>query len=113
MDIKSVLIHDKESIRIGKLRGADRAGHAGYRLTEVIFEYNILREVIFHIMEKEGPFTDLERDIVLDSIEQAVNDAAVTFSEVHEAIQQTFLNTLEFERHKLALHQSEGHERIC
>src|SRR6185295_10654121 len=34
------------------------------------------------------------RDIIFDSIEQAVNDAAVEFSEVHADIQQRFINTL-------------------
>jgi signal transduction histidine kinase len=94
MDVRSVLAHDKEGIRIGRLHGADRAGNTSYVLTEVIFEYHILREVIFQVLETEEQLPVIHRDIILDSIEQAVNDAAVKFSEVHADIQQRFINTL-------------------
>jgi signal transduction histidine kinase len=94
MDVRSVLIHDNESIRIGKLHGEDRAGTPSYILTEVIFEYHILREVIFETLETEGPLSTSHRDIIFSSIEQAVNDAAVKFSEVHADIQQKFVSTL-------------------
>ena len=94
LDIKSVLAHDKESIRVGRMHGSDRASNTSYVLTEVIFEYHILREVIFEVLETDGPLAKVQRDIILDSIEQAVNDAAVKFSEVHADIQQLFINTL-------------------
>lgn len=94
MDVKSVLAHDKEAIRVGRLHGSDRASNTSYVLTEVIFEYHILREVIFQVLETEGPLAEVTRDIILDSIEQAVNDAAVRFSEVQADIQQLFINTL-------------------
>lgn len=94
MDVRSVLIHDQESIRIGRLHGADRAGMPSYVLTEVIFEYHILREVIFEVLEEKQQLSKDHRDIIFSSIEQAVNDAAVKFSEVHADIQQKFVNTL-------------------
>ena len=94
MDVRSVNAHDKEGVRLGRLHGADRAGNTSYVLTEVIFEYHILREVIFQVLEEEGQLPQIHRDIILDSIEQAVNDAAVKFSEVHADIQQRFINTL-------------------
>jgi signal transduction histidine kinase len=94
MDFKSIATHDKEAVRIGELHGADRAGTASYSLTELIFEYHILREVIFQVLEVEGPVDSEQRDIILDSIEQAVNDAAVKFSDIHADIQRKFVNTL-------------------
>ena len=94
MDLRSVAIHNEESTRIGKLHGADRATNRSYTLSEVIFEYHILREVLFHVLEADGPLAQGPRDIVLDSIEQAVNDAVVKFTEMHADIQQTFINTL-------------------
>jgi signal transduction histidine kinase len=94
MDFKSVFDRDKEGNRIGKLHGADRATNKNYILTEVIYEYHILREVIFQVLETDGPLGSVQRDIILDSIEQAVNDAAVEFSDVHMDIQQKFVNTL-------------------
>lgn len=94
MDVKSIFKRGKESTRIGRLHGADRADNRSYELTEVIFEYHILREIIFQVLENEAPLAAVQRDIILDSIEQAVNDAAVEFSEVHTDIQQKFVNTL-------------------
>ena len=94
LDFKSVSLHEEEASRIGRMHGADRASNRSYNLTEVIFEYHILREVIFETLETHRPLIGVERDIILDSIEQAVNDAAVKFSEVHSDIQQRFINTL-------------------
>lgn len=94
MDVRSVLAHDNESVRIGRLHGEDRAGTASYVLTEVIFEYHILREVIFDVLEEKEQLSKDHRDIIFSSIEQAVNDAAVKFSEVHADIQQKFVSTL-------------------
>ena len=94
MDFKSVFARDQEATRIGKMHGTDRAENRSYELTEVIFEYHILREVIFQILENEGPLESSQRDIILDSIEQAVNDAAVEFSEIHTDVQQNFVNIL-------------------
>ena len=94
MDVQSVLTHDRESIRIGRLHGEDRAGTSSYVLTEVIFEYHILREIIFEVLEEEHQLSKVHRDIIFSSIEQAVNDAAVKFSEVHADIQQKFVSTL-------------------
>jgi signal transduction histidine kinase len=94
MDVAAVAAHVCESLRIGKLHGADRASNRSYQLREVIFEYHILREVLFDALETQGPLATPARDIVLDSIEQAVNDAVVEFTEVHADIQQKFFDTL-------------------
>jgi signal transduction histidine kinase len=94
MDVAAVASHIRESLRIGKLHGADRASNRSYQLREVIFEYHLLREVLFDVLETQGPLPKPARDIVLDSIEQAVNDAVVEFTEVHADIQQKFFDTL-------------------
>ena len=94
MDVAAVASHVRESLRIGKLHGADRASNRSYQLREVIFEYHLLREVLFEILETEGPLAKPARTIVLDSIEQAVNDAVVEFTEVLADIQQKFFDTL-------------------
>ncbi|MGZ3699395.1 MAG: sensor histidine kinase, partial [Bdellovibrionota bacterium] len=93
-DFRSIRAHDRESTRIGKMHGADRASNRSYILADVIFEYHILREVLFQVLEADGPLAQPQRDIILDSIEEAVNDAAVEFSEVHADIQEKFINTL-------------------
>lgn len=84
----------KESTRIGKLHGQERAGYADYSMTQLIFEYHILRQVIFQVLEEEGPLGVRERDIIIDSIEQAVNDAATQFAQTLREIQELFMVTL-------------------
>lgn len=83
-----------ESTRIGKLHGRERAGYADYSMTQLIFEYHILRQVIFQVLEEELPLNPMERDIIIDSIEQAVNDAATQFSQTLQEIQELFMVTL-------------------
>ena len=83
-----------ESTRIGKLHGHERAGYADYSMTELIFEYQLLRQVIFQVLEEEAPLGVQDRDIIIGSIEQAVNDAATQFSETLRDIQELFMVTL-------------------
>ncbi|HEY9877000.1 MAG TPA: HAMP domain-containing sensor histidine kinase [Leptolyngbyaceae cyanobacterium] len=83
-----------ESTRIGKKHGHERAGFADYSMTQLIFEYHILRQVIFQVLEEEEPLEMRERDIIIDSIEQAVNDAATQFSQTLQDIQELFMVTL-------------------
>ena len=83
-----------ESDRIGKQHGRERAGYADYSMTQLIFEYHILRQVIFQVLEAEAPLDVRERDIIIDSIEQAVNDAATQFSQTLREIQELFMVTL-------------------
>jgi signal transduction histidine kinase len=83
-----------ESTRVGKQHGHERAGYADYSMTQLIFEYHILRQVIFQVLEEEAPLGVRERDIIIDSIEQAVNDAATQFSQTLRDIQDLFIVTL-------------------
>lgn len=83
-----------ETTRIGKQHGHERAGYADYSMTQLIFEYHILRQVVFQVLEEETPLGVRERDIIIDSIEQAVNDAATQFSQTLQDIQELFMVTL-------------------
>lgn len=83
-----------ESARIGKLHGQERAGYADYSMSQLIFEYQLLRQVIFQVLEEEAPLEVRDRDIIIGSIEQAVNDAATQFSETLRDIQELFMVTL-------------------
>lgn len=83
-----------ESDRIGKQHGRERAGYADYSISQLISEYHILRQVVFQVLEEEAPLTPRERDIIINSIEQAVNDAATQFSQTLSEIQELFMVTL-------------------
>ena len=74
--------HDKEeSTRISKEHGKDRAGSFNYTINQLIQEYQILREVICDVLEDAVPLSYIEREVIVCSIEQAVNDAATKFSD--------------------------------
>ncbi|RCJ20748.1 hypothetical protein A6770_31160 [Nostoc minutum NIES-26] len=83
-----------ESTRIGNQHGHERASFVNYSLDQVILEYHILRQVLFQVMEEETPLEINERDIIINSIEQAVNDAATQFSKTLQDIQELFMVTL-------------------
>ena len=83
-----------ESTRIGRKHGRERAGYADYSMNQLIFEYHILRQVIFQVLEEEAPLEVDDRDIIIGSIEQAVNDAATQFSETLQDIQELLMVTI-------------------
>ncbi|MBW4459486.1 MAG: HAMP domain-containing histidine kinase [Nodosilinea sp. WJT8-NPBG4] len=83
-----------KSTYVGKQHGHERAGYADYTLSQLILEYQILRQVIFQVLEEESPLGVRERDIIIGSIEQAVNDAATQFSHTLRDIQEMFMVTL-------------------
>ena len=68
-----------ENTRINKRHGSERAKSINYTMDQLIFEYHILRQVIFDVMEQEAPLSPIEREVIICSVEQAVNDAATQF----------------------------------
>lgn len=83
-----------ESSRTGKKHGEDRAGSKNYTMDQLITEYHILRQVLFDVMEEEGPLTEVEREVIVCSIEQAVNDAATEYSEIMKSVKERISKTL-------------------
>lgn len=83
-----------DSTRIGKKHGMERAISSGYTMDQMILEYHILRQVICDVLEKEAILTPVEREVIVCSIEQAVNDAATQFSETLRDYQDQISHTL-------------------
>lgn len=83
-----------DSTRIGKKHGEERAGSRNYTIDQLITEYHILRQVLFDVMEEGDPLSDVEREIIICSIEQAVNDAATEYSDTLKAIKDRITNTV-------------------
>ena len=74
----------EEGSRLGKLHGDKRAQDLNYTIDQLIFEYHILRQVIFDALEQEENLGPIEREVIVCSIEQAVNDAATHFTSYKE-----------------------------
>lgn len=87
--------HDKsESTRIGHQHGHDRAVLSQYSIDEVIFEFHLLREVIFQVLEEKKPLSVRDRNVIISSIEQAVNDSATHFAKELREMQKKTIVTL-------------------
>lgn len=82
------------STRIGKRHGEDRAGSKHYTMDQLITEYHILRQVLCDVLEEEAPLTVVEREVIICSIEQAVNDAATEYSDILKSVKERISNTL-------------------
>lgn len=74
--------------------GKQRADTEAYKLTEVILEFHILREVIFEVLEEAGPLPGPERDIIVNSFEQMVNESACVFADLQLKNHDRFTLTL-------------------
>ena len=59
----------KNSTRIGKKHGGERAVSTHYTMDQLILEYHILRQVICDELEKEAILSPAEREIIVSSIE--------------------------------------------
>ena len=79
---------------VGKEHGSDRATTSSYSIDEVIFEYRILRQTIIEVLEEEVDLSGVEREIITDLIEQAVNDAATEFARSTKDLREQFTMTL-------------------
>ncbi len=85
---------EKENTRVEKKHGHDRAISSEYTIDQVISEYHILRQVICDVMEEEAPLSEIEREVIVCAVEQAVNVTATQFSKDHHEIQQRYTNAL-------------------
>lgn len=84
-----------ESTRVGKKHGKERAASANYTMDQMILEYHILRQVICDVMEDDNILlSPVDREVIVCSIEQAVNDAATEFSNTLKNIQEKLAHTL-------------------
>lgn len=88
------LFDKEEGTRVGKKHGRERAGSRNYTMDQLIFEYHLLRRVVFDVLEEEVLLTDVEREVIVCSVEQQVNDAATEYSDTLKGIQEQLTNTL-------------------
>jgi len=93
-EILSVTGDKKETNLAGRKHGRTRAKTPNYTIDQLIFEYHILRQVIFEVLEENVELSIAQRDVIIDSIEQSVNDAATEFSDYLKEVQETLSRTL-------------------
>lgn len=80
-DPKSVENIFKNVIAVAKSHGMQRADERAYALSQVIYEYQLLRKVTFESLEKEKPLTVHERERLLEAFDNGVVQASTEFAE--------------------------------
>ena len=81
---------DAGSKKMGSRHGKDRAINTSYSMNEMIFEYHILRKIIFEVMDEDTSLKLAEREIITSAVEQAVSGAATSFSNSLKEMQEQF-----------------------
>jgi signal transduction histidine kinase len=74
--------------------GNERAQLTGYSLSELIREYQILREILREVFSRETRLTESEWGIVHNSIDEAIAEAAVAYVQVHQNFRDLFTAAL-------------------
>ena len=82
----------------GKQHGKERARQPDYTLEQVLLEYHLLRDIILSELECEIDLSKTENRIINYSIDHAMREAAIHFTELRRAQEQAEIFRLEAER---------------
>jgi len=72
-------VPDEELNDLSRDHGQQRSSLEKQSIHQMLREYQFLREVIFQVLEQEGPIPPTERDIILSAIEQGMAEAGARF----------------------------------
>jgi signal transduction histidine kinase len=69
--------------------GGERARTTDYQAVEIVYEYQLLRDVLLDVAQEHGiQFTDEERRIIGSSFDQAIRDAIEEFTALQRSFRQ-------------------------
>jgi signal transduction histidine kinase len=83
-----------QNSNIALQHGNERAKLTAYTLSEVIKEYQILREILIEILLAEATPSPAEWATLHRSIDEAMREAASAFVQVHQDVKEQFTATL-------------------
>jgi len=83
-----------EYSNIALAHGNERARLTNYSLSQVIHEYQILREILMEILQAEANLTEVEWNVVHRSIDEAIAEAATSYVQVHQRFRELFTAAL-------------------
>ncbi len=72
--------HSDDFLRFAHMHGRERANDSSYSIEDAITEYNILRKVIFNVLESKGEVPARDRDIIYEAISLALAKAGAEFA---------------------------------
>ena len=74
--------------------GNERARYTGYSLTEVVREYQFIREILTEVLLAEGEPSGAEWNLIHRSVDEGIAEAVTSFVQVHDGIRELFAATL-------------------
>jgi signal transduction histidine kinase len=74
--------------------GGERVRLTHFRLEDLIEEYKILRQVLFEVLEEEGPLSTEERRTLDVSVDQAIVEACTAYALVQSSFRDQFFATM-------------------
>jgi signal transduction histidine kinase len=83
-----------ENSNIALQHGIERAKLTSYSLSQLIREYQILREILQEVLEDDAALSAAEWRTVHASIDEAIAGAASSFVQAHEGVRAQFTATL-------------------
>ena len=83
-------INAAEMLQFSKAHGRGRAEISVYLMSQVMTEYQILRQVLFEVLDQRASLTPSELNVILNSLEQAMNTAATEFAATLKEIYEMF-----------------------
>ena len=79
---------------IAQEHGGERVRLTGYRLGDLIREYQLLRDVLLEELGTPEPLTAREVDVIIGSIDRAVQESCASYALVAESLREKFMLTL-------------------
>lgn len=83
-----------EYSNIALAHGNERARLTDYSLSEVIREYQILRELLVHVLRADASLAPEEWNVVHRSIDEAIGEAASAYVQVQQGFRDLFMAAL-------------------
>ena len=89
---------EEEGGKLAAHHGRDRSRVRGYSLDKVVFEYQLMREVLVAVLDEQGTLSMTERDLLSDAILIAVRTATAEFTRIREEEREQSNAQLLYER---------------
>ena len=83
-----------EGSTVGREHGGERGRLTNYSVESIIHEFQILRRTLLTVLEKDGPLTQEETNIIWVSIDDSMRESATAFALVESSIREQFYMTL-------------------
>jgi signal transduction histidine kinase len=86
--------HTEACSTLAQQHGDERAKLTGYSLTEVIKEYQIVREILLELLGHEPDMRRVDWLAIHRSIDEAIAHSAAAFTQVHDRFRELFVAAL-------------------